>query len=53
MTFIKTNNYNTIKVKGCKACGDLLMGAEQINGKHYEIYLGYCGYPTYYAVEKN
>ena len=28
------------------------MDTEVINGKEYEIYLGYCGYVSYYAVEK-
>lgn len=53
MKTIKSNNYNTIQVKACMACGDVLMDTETINGKQYNIYLGYCGYHIYYAVEQN
>ena len=52
MKTIKTNGYNTVRVRECNACGDVLMDTEVINGTEYEIYLGYCGYPNYYAVEK-
>ena len=52
MTFIKSNKYGTIKVRPCKSCGDVAMGYEEINGVNYEIILGYCGYPSYYAVAK-
>ena len=30
----------------------ILMGLEKIDNKEYEIYLGFCGYASYYAVEK-
>ena len=53
MLTVKTNGYNIVKVRECNACGDVLMDTEVINGKEYTIYLGYCGYVNYYAVEKN
>ena len=53
MLTVKTNGYNIVKVRECNACGDVLMDTEVINGKEYNIYLGYCGYVNYYAVEKN
>lgn len=53
MLTVKTNGYNTVRVRECNACGDVLMDTEIINGKEYNIYLGYCGYVSYYAVEKN
>ena len=52
MKTIKSKEYYTIRVRDCQACGDVLMGSEVIDGKEYNIYLGYCGYCTYYAVEK-
>ena len=52
MLTVKTNKYNTVRVRECNACGDVLMDTEIINGKEYNIYLGYCGYVNYYAVEK-
>ena len=52
MLTVKTNGYNTVRVRKCNACGDVLMDTEVINGKEYNIYLGYCGYVSYYAVEK-
>jgi hypothetical protein len=52
MLIVKTNGYNTVRVRECNACGDVLMDTEVINGKEYNIYLGYCGYVNYYAVEK-
>ena len=53
MLIVKTNGYNVVRVRECNACGDVLMDTEVINGKEYNIYLGYCGYVSYYAVEKN
>ena len=52
MLTVKTNGYNTVRERECNACGDVLMDTEVINGKEYNIYLGYCGYVSYYAVEK-
>lgn len=52
MKTIKSKEYYTIRIRDCQACGDVLMGSEVIDGKEYNIYLGYCGYCTYYAVEK-
>ena len=52
MLTVKTNGYNIVKVRECYACGDVLMETEVINGKEYDIYLGYCGYTYFYAVEK-
>ena len=53
MLIVKTNKYNTVRVRECNAYGDVLMDTEIINDKEYNIYLGYCSYVNYYAVEKN
>ena len=52
MVTVKSNRYNVIRVRECYACGDVFMDTEVINGKEYNIYLGYCGCTYYYAVEK-
>lgn len=52
MLTVKTNGYNTVRVREGTACGDVFMDTEIINGKEYDIYLGYCGYTYFYAVEK-
>ena len=52
MLTVKTNGYNTVRVREGMSCGDVFMDTEIINGKEYDIYLGYCGYVNYYAVEK-
>ena len=52
MEAIRTNGFNVVRVRKCQSCGDVLMATENINGKQYEIYLGYCGYTSFYAVEK-
>ena len=49
---IKTNNYGIIRIRECNACGDVLIDTQTINDKEYKIYLGYCGYVNYYAIEK-
>lgn len=51
MNTIKTQNYNIIRIKECMSCGDVLMDTETINNIKYNIYLGYNGYHTYYAVK--
>lgn len=52
MVTVKSNRYNVVKVRECYSYGDVFMDTEVINGKEYNIYLGYCGYTYYYAVEK-
>ena len=52
MKTIKTKNYNILSVRKCQAYGDILMETEVINGKEYDIYVGFCGCVYYYAVEK-
>lgn len=52
MATIKSKNNGIIMVKDLMACGDVLMEVENINGTNYEIYLGFNGYPYFYAVEK-
>lgn len=51
MNTIKTKGYNIVRVKDCCSCGDVLMDTEVINDVTYNIYLGYNGYHTYYAVK--
>ena len=53
METIRTNGFNVVRIRKCQSCGDVLMTTENINGKEYEIYLGYCGYTSFYAVKKN
>ena len=53
MNTIKSNKYGIMRIRPCNSCGDLLMGTEKLGEKNYDIYLGYCGYHSYYAVEKN
>ena len=52
METIRTNGFNLVRVRKCQSCGDVLMATENINGKQYEIYLGYCGYTSFYAIKK-
>lgn len=52
MKTVKSKEYYVIRVRECQACGDVFMGSEIIDGVTYDIYLGFCGYHTYYAVEK-
>jgi len=49
---ITTAKYGTMMVRKGAGCGDTLLETIGLNGKLYEIYLGYLGYPTFYAVEK-
>jgi hypothetical protein len=49
---ITTAKYGTMMIRKGAGCGDTLLETVSINGKLYEIYLGYLGYPTFYAVEK-
>jgi len=49
---VMSNKYGMIRVRPTFSCGDVLMGLEKIDNKEYEIYLGFCGYASYYAVEK-
>ena len=48
---IKSNKYGIMRVRPTFSCGDMLMGLETIGNKSYEVYLGFCGYASYYAVE--
>ena len=52
MKTIKTNGFYTVRVRECQSCGDVLMATETIDNKQYDIYLGYCGYTSFYVVEK-
>lgn len=52
MKTIKSKDFGTMRVKNNNACGDAFMGTETINGIIYNIYLGYCGYTQFYAIEK-
>lgn len=49
---ITTAKYGTMMIKKGTGCGDKFMETIALNGKVYDIYLGYLGYPTFYAVEK-
>ena len=46
MKTVNTEKFGTVMVRESNGCGDVLLG----NEKGYNIYLGYLGYPTYYAV---
>lgn len=52
MKTLKSNEYGLMRIKEGSACGDAFMTTEIINGTPYNIYLGYCGYIQFYAVEK-
>ena len=49
MKTIKTNNYGTVMLREHNACGDVLLYTENIDNTTYNIYLGFCGCPYYYA----
>lgn len=51
MRTIKTEGYNVIRIRDCQSCGDIFMDTETIDNVQYNIYLGFCGYCTYYAVK--
>jgi hypothetical protein len=49
---IATEKYGIMTIRKGTGCGDKFMETVVLNGKEYDIYLGYFGYPIFYAVEK-
>lgn len=52
MKTIKSKDFGLMMIKNNYGCGDDFMGTEIINGVTYDIYLGFCGYAQFYAIEK-
>ena len=50
---VKTQGYGMVRIKEINGICDVLLETQTIGGREYNIYLGYCGYKSFYAVEKN